>query len=279
MWSSVIAVFGAPCANHDLMLDMSVLIPNTCNYTPLAYPASDDEGDDGGDDGNSFELCQPQSRRINNRDNQDTNMVLGDNGDTDYDNDGTNSNGNTVHAGSKRVCSPSDNLPGQLLQKAVKLHESGPNGPKVGDYAPEVCFLAKLAIFLFHSKLSNEDPFPDAMLALVWSKAAWADANKTLESSISPNCKLIKLVCAWHHSIFSINPPLNRPLSKPPIGVVSSRQLSIPWYNPCMDSRVATPNTSSTSMWSTIGSWLTILVFGTMCVAFAISIYISLTSS
>lgn len=95
-----------------------------------------------------------------------------------------------------RTWSPTDYSEGrQRLTKAVKLFESGINGPKAGDYAADVRALTKLAIFMLRHKLSSEDPFPDPMLALAWSRSVWIDSNKELETSIDINSEITKLVC------------------------------------------------------------------------------------
>ena len=144
-------------------------------YTPLAFPNSDREDED--DSSLGLEEVEDDS-------------------DDDEDKDkGTNSNDDDgpITAGSKHSRSPTEYPPGQPLQKAIKLFESQ-GKPKASDYDPSVRALLKLAIFLFHGKLSTENPFPDAMLAMTWAKSVWLDTCKTCNTWIQINSKIIKLV-------------------------------------------------------------------------------------
>ena len=144
-------------------------------YTPLAFPDSDREDEDDSPPG----LGEVEAD-------------LDDDEDKDQ---GTNSNDDDgpITAGSKRSRSPNEYPPGQQLQKAIKLFESQ-GKPKASDYDPSVCTLLKLAIFLFRGKLSTENPFPDAMLAMTWAKSVWLDACKMCDTWIQFNSEIIKLV-------------------------------------------------------------------------------------
>ena len=144
-------------------------------YTPLEFPDSDREDEDDSPPG--------------------LEEVEEDSDDDDDEDDGTNSNDDDgpITAGSKCSRSPNEYPPGQPLQKTIKLFESQ-GKPKASDYDPSVHALLKLAIFLFRGKLSTENPFPDAMLAMTWAKSVWLDACKMCDTWIQFNSEIIKLV-------------------------------------------------------------------------------------
>ena len=142
-------------------------------YTPLAFPDSDREDEDDSPPG----LKEVEEDSDDNED------------------EGTNSNDDDrpITAGSKHSRSPNEYSPGQPLQRAIKLFKSQ-GKPKASDYDPSVRALLKLAIFLFCGKLSTENPFPDAMLAMTWVKSVWLDACKMCNTWIQFNSEIIKLV-------------------------------------------------------------------------------------
>jgi hypothetical protein len=127
-------------------------------YTPLPFPNSD-EGDE--DD------SPPGLKEVEEV-------------EEDWDD---NDDDGPITAGNKRSHSPTECPPGQPLQKAIKLFESQ-GKPKASDYDPSIRALLQLAIFLFCSKLSTENPFPDAMLAMTWAKSVWLDACKMCKTWI-----------------------------------------------------------------------------------------------
>ncbi|KAL1943792.1 hypothetical protein VTO73DRAFT_3610 [Trametes versicolor] len=86
-------------------------------------------------------------------------------------------------------------------RKACRIRKSRPKRrPCAADYEPEAQEIFGLAIPIYKSYVSSQDAYPDKMTELVWARQAWDDAGERLETELSPNREVIKIISAysWH---------------------------------------------------------------------------------
>ncbi|KIJ15258.1 hypothetical protein PAXINDRAFT_11800 [Paxillus involutus ATCC 200175] len=68
------------------------------------------------------------------------------------------------------------------------------------DYEVAIQEILKIAIHLFHFRLTAENVYPDRITQIAWAKEAWAEACKECKAQVNFNNKVIQLItnCTWH---------------------------------------------------------------------------------
>ncbi|KAF9237172.1 hypothetical protein BU15DRAFT_33072, partial [Melanogaster broomeanus] len=68
------------------------------------------------------------------------------------------------------------------------------------DYEVAIQEILKIAVGLFHSRLTAENAYPDRITQVSWAKEAWAEACKECKAQINFNNEVIQLITnrMWH---------------------------------------------------------------------------------